>query len=74
MRYGWDGELARSFLVTGDDGEPVGFAQFDTSEWDNLELAWLDLVIHPDHRRQGHGTAALDGAARRVPTYRRARW
>ncbi len=69
MRYGWDGEPPRCFLVHGDDGEPVGSAQVNTSEWDNLDLAWLGLVIHPDHRRRGHGTAALEalhGECRRI--------
>ena len=60
MRYGWDGEPARSFLVADHDGQPVGTAQINTSEWDNLELAWLGLSIHPDHRRRGHGSAALE--------------
>lgn len=60
MRYGWDGEPARCFLVTGHEGRPVGTARINTSEWDNLELAWLGLSIHPDRRRQGHGSAALE--------------
>ena len=60
MRFGWDGEPARSFLVLDHDGKPVGTARINTSEWDNLELAWLGLSIHPDHRRHGHGSAALE--------------
>lgn len=58
MRHGWDGEPARQFLVA-EAGEPVGLASLSTSEWDNLDLAWLDLVVHPDHRRRGAGTEAL---------------
>lgn len=60
MRYGWDGEPARSFLVIDRHGRPVGTGRISTSEWDNLELAWLGLTIHPRHRRQGHGSAALE--------------
>ncbi|MGZ5403201.1 MAG: GNAT family N-acetyltransferase [Nocardioides sp.] len=59
MRYGWDGEPVRCFLVSDHDDEPVGTARINTAEWDNLELAWLGLSIHPDHRRQGHGSAAV---------------
>lgn len=58
MRFGWDGEPPRCFLVEV-DGRLVGSTQINTSAWDNLDLAWLGLVIHPDHRRQGHGAAAL---------------
>ncbi len=58
MRYGWDGEPARRFLVV-EDGRVVGTAAVSTSEWDNLDLAWLGITIHPDHRRRGVGTAAL---------------
>ena len=58
MRYGWDGEPARRFLVVDGD-QPVGSAFLSTSEWDNLDLAWLGVVVHPDHRRRGFGGAAL---------------
>ena len=58
MRHGWDGEPARRFLVV-EAGEPVGQASLSTSEWDNLDLAWLDVNVHPDCRRGGVGTEAL---------------
>lgn len=55
--HGWDGEPDRAFLVNA-DGLDVGTASLGASEWDNLELAWLGVGIHPDHRRRGHATAA----------------
>lgn len=61
MRHGWDGEVGRHFLAYA-GGEPVGALVVNTSEWDNHDLAWLDLDIHPDHRRRGHGTALLEAA------------
>ena len=61
MIHDWDGEPARHFLAHA-GGELVGSMTIAASDYDNLELAWLGLDIHPDHRRQGHGTAALETA------------
>jgi GNAT superfamily N-acetyltransferase len=58
LRYGWDLEPDVAFLVMADD-EAVGFATYSISEYDNLHLAWLDVEIHPEHRRRGHGSEAL---------------
>ena len=61
MRHGWDGEVPRCFLAQ-DAGETVGILDVNTTEYDNLDLAWLHLTVHPDHRRRGHGTAILEAA------------
>lgn len=61
MRHGWDGEVGRHFLAVA-GGTVVGAVVVHTSDYDNLDLAWLGLDIHPDHRRRGHGTAALEAA------------
>ncbi|MEP6817359.1 MAG: GNAT family N-acetyltransferase [Marmoricola sp.] len=59
MRHGWDGEVGRHLLLY--DGQtPVGGAELSTSEWDNRELVWLGLGIHPDHRRRGLGSGLVD--------------
>ncbi len=58
LTHGWDGEPARAFLVE-EDGTAVGWAAIGTSERDNLDLAWLDTVVHPDHRRRGVGSAVV---------------
>jgi len=65
----WD---RRYLAALGDDGDDPGdrvvaAAELSMPVRDNLELAIIDLVVHPDHRRQGAGTALLDhvlGAAR----------
>ena len=31
---------------------------------DNRQLFWLRLVVHPDHRRQGHGSAVMNEVLR----------
>jgi RimJ/RimL family protein N-acetyltransferase len=58
MRHGWEGEPGRWF-VAYDGRQPVGVASIDTSDYDNLELAWLSVRVAPRHRRRGHGTAML---------------
>lgn len=57
--YGWDGEPDSPYLATV-DGAVVGWGSIATSEYDNLDLAWLCLQVHPEHRRQGHGSAILE--------------
>ena len=59
MRYGWDLEPGRYFggFV---DGRLVAEGAVHTSEWDNLDLAWLDLKVHPEVRGRGHGTSMRD--------------
>ncbi len=59
MRHGWDGEVGRYFLAY-DAETPVGLASLNTSEWDNRDLAWLGVVVDPEHRRKGYGTRMLD--------------
>lgn len=62
MRHGWDADRPRTFLGYAGD-EPVGYLEIFTSSYDNPELAWLSLAVHPDHRRQGHGTSLVDAAS-----------
>ena len=58
LRYGWDLEPAVGHLVVA-GGEVVGWADYETSEYDNHHLAWLRFDVHPDHRRRGHASRAL---------------
>lgn len=59
MRHGWDGEPTDYFLVTV-DGTDVAIAEYETATYDNLHVAWFGIDVHPDHRRQGHGSAVLE--------------
>jgi GNAT superfamily N-acetyltransferase len=56
--HGWDGETPRRF-VAREDGVVVGHGSFWASDWDNTDLAWLDVIVHPDRRRHGVGSALL---------------
>lgn len=71
LRYGWDGEPPEQYVgVLG--GRVVGSARLWTSDYDNLDLAWLDIGVHPDHRRRGHGTALLTAVTDRARELGRA--
>jgi RimJ/RimL family protein N-acetyltransferase len=59
LRHGWDGEPGRRFLVQA-GSEDVGVATLDTTDYDNLDLAWVGAVIVPGLRRRGLGTAAYE--------------
>jgi RimJ/RimL family protein N-acetyltransferase len=58
FRVGWDGEPSTPYLARI-DGTVVGGGSISISEYDNLHLAWLGVLVHPEHRRQGHGSAIL---------------
>ncbi len=62
MRHGWDGETPRC-LVARQGDSVVGHASFWIGEWDNTDLAWFDIVVRPEARRGGVGSA-LVGALR----------
>ena len=59
MRYGWDGELPVGY-VARQDGRTLATAALWLPHWDNTHLALIWLTVHPDARRQGHGSALLD--------------
>jgi GNAT superfamily N-acetyltransferase len=68
LRYGWDLEPEERYLYASDDvpAEPVGVLALDMPARDNLHLVWAHIVVHPDHRRRGHGSAIMDEALRRT--------
>ena len=45
LRYGWDGEAPRAFVVRDDSGTATAVALYWVSEWDNQDLAWIDRRI-----------------------------
>ncbi len=58
FRVGWDGEPSTPYLARV-HGVVVGGGAISVSNYDNLHLAWVAVVVHPDHRRQGYGSAIL---------------
>jgi GNAT superfamily N-acetyltransferase len=63
--YGWDLEPSVPSLAVV-DGVVVAVGRHSISDYDNLHLAWLDVHVHPEHRRRGHGSALLDGLVNQV--------
>ncbi len=59
MRHGWDGETPRSLVARVGD-RVVGHASFWIGEWDNTDLAWFDVSVHPDARRGRVGSSLVD--------------
>jgi GNAT superfamily N-acetyltransferase len=57
--HGWDGAPERHFLGKVDD-TVVANGSLEFGEWDNLDLAWCSVLVHPDHRRRGHGSALVE--------------
>jgi GNAT superfamily N-acetyltransferase len=65
MRYGWDLQPDEHFLYFPDGAEaPVATLAIDLPKRDNRQLFWLRLVVHPDHRRRGHGSAVMNEVLR----------
>jgi GNAT superfamily N-acetyltransferase len=60
MRYGWDLQPEEHFLYVAHGADsPVGTLAIELPKRDNLQLFWLRIVVHPEHRRRGHGSAMM---------------
>jgi GNAT superfamily N-acetyltransferase len=57
LRFGWDGEPPVAYLHRDSSGRVDAVLQHHVSERDNRHLAFLELTVHPDVRRQGLGRA-----------------
>jgi RimJ/RimL family protein N-acetyltransferase len=67
LEYGWDLEPGECYLYyPGGAGEPVGVLELELPTRDNLHLVWGSIVVHPAHRRQGHGSAMIAEVLRRT--------
>jgi mycothiol synthase len=58
VRHG-SGQLARDLILTAGDQRLLGYAHLDAPEKAQQGDTTGELVIHPDYRRRGHGTALL---------------
>lgn len=67
LTYGWDLEPGEKYLYYP-DGSNIAVAVLDVDHpmRDNRQLVWAGLVVHPDHRRRGHGTAIVEEILRQT--------
>ncbi len=70
LRYGGD-ERVRNVLAWSGD-RVLGYAHLDVT--DEVEGASAELVVHPDHRRDGLGRAVLDQVLRETSDGRLRLW
>ncbi len=66
------GDLTLLYVGT-DGGLPVGTLSLRLPTLDNLSNAALDLTVHPDHRRRGHGRRLLQAGIAEVRARGRSR-
>jgi GNAT superfamily N-acetyltransferase len=67
VEFGWDMHPDTRYLYTPPGGDrPVGLLAVDLPIYDNLQLMWAEILVHPDHRRQGHGTVLMEEALRQA--------
>jgi GNAT superfamily N-acetyltransferase len=59
LTHGWDGHPNPAFVGV-DDGRVVAQGEYHTSTYENLDLVWLWVAVHPEHRRRGYGTAMME--------------
>ncbi|WP_238334927.1 GNAT family N-acetyltransferase [Kribbella amoyensis] len=59
LRYGWDGDPGQAFAARDEDGTLVGLIHAEIPTFDNTDLVWFEVDVHPDHRGRGIGTALV---------------
>jgi GNAT superfamily N-acetyltransferase len=67
LEFGWDLEPDDRYLYLPAGGdEPVAVLEVQLPSRDNRHLVWGNVIVHPDHRRLGHGTALVAELVRRA--------
>lgn len=59
LKHGWDGDPPSRYIGRGADGVAVGVISAMLPTYDNKNLAWFDLDVHPDHRGRGYDDELL---------------
>ncbi|MET0695462.1 MAG: GNAT family N-acetyltransferase, partial [Propionibacteriaceae bacterium] len=67
LRYGWDLDPGETYLYRPDGFDTaIGVLDVHLPRRDNLHLVWGGVLVDPDFRRQGHGTAIFEELLRRT--------
>jgi len=72
LTVGWGGDPREVWLAPGREGAAAGWYRLELPERENQGRAYLNLVVHPEERRRGLGTAMLRHAAARAAGQRRS--
>jgi GNAT superfamily N-acetyltransferase len=72
LTVGWGGDPREVWLAPGRAGGAAGWYRLLLPERENHDRAYLDLVVHPEERRHGLGTALLRHAAARAAGHGRS--
>jgi GNAT superfamily N-acetyltransferase len=72
MTVGWGGDPREVWLAPNRAGGAAGWYRLELPERENQDRAYLDLVVHPEERRRGLGTALLRHAAARAAEHGRS--
>ncbi|HEY0473758.1 MAG TPA: GNAT family N-acetyltransferase [Kribbella sp.] len=59
LSHGWDGDPGQAYLARDPDGFAVGLLSVDLPTYDNTNLAWFEVEVHPDYRGRGIGSQLL---------------
>jgi GNAT superfamily N-acetyltransferase len=66
LTVGWGGDPREVWLTPGQEGAAAGWYRLELPERENHGRAYLTLVVHPEERRRGLGTALLRHAVARA--------
>lgn len=66
LEFGWDLDPETRYLYVDGDDRVVAVLDVELPRRDNLHLVWGNVVVHPEHRRRGHGTALVTELVRRA--------